>query len=72
MSDQGRRPHRRKETHKFALKTGVRKPFDADAVADLDRRVLSVLADSDDLADTFMTAYQGTVEKLARGYRDLW
>lgn len=45
----------KKKAHKFALKTGVGKPFDADAVADLDRGLLGVLANSDDLADTFVT-----------------
>ena len=45
----------KKKAHKFALKTGVGKPFYADAVADLDRGLLGVLANSDDLADTFVT-----------------
>lgn len=48
---------RQKETHKFTLKAGVGEPFDADAVADLDRRILGVLANGDDLADTFVAAY---------------
>jgi hypothetical protein len=47
----------RRKTHKFALKTRVSEPFDANAVADLDRGLLSVLANSDDLANSFVTTY---------------
>ena len=36
----------------LAVQAGVGKPLDADTVADLDGRVLRVLADSDDAADT--------------------
>ena len=59
---------RRQETHKFALETRVGEPFDADTVTDLDGRLLSVLADSNDLADTFVTTYQWTVGKSAHRY----
>jgi hypothetical protein len=53
---------RQKEAHEFALKAGVGEPFDTDAVADLYRRLLSVVANSDDFTDTFVTADEGTGE----------
>lgn len=36
----------------LAVEARVRKPFDADAVTELDRRALRVRADGDDVADT--------------------
>lgn len=62
-------PEKRKGTHKFALKAGVGKPFDANSVADLYGRVLSVLADSNDLADPLMTTDQGAVGESTQRYR---
>jgi hypothetical protein len=40
----------------FTLETRVCEPLDADSIANIDRRVVSVSTNSDDLADAFVTA----------------
>ena len=49
-----------KETHEFALKTGIGEPFDTNTVTDLHRRVLGVFANSDDITNTFVTTDERT------------
>jgi len=60
---------RGKETHEFTLKAGVGEPLDTDTIADLDRRLLGMLANSDDLTDTFVATYERTGETSARSDR---
>ena len=52
----------RRKAYEFALEAGVGEPFDTDTVTDLYRRILSVLADSDDFTDTLVTADEGALE----------
>ena len=52
----------RRKAYEFALEAGVGEPFDTDAVTDLYRRILSVLADSDDFTDTLVTTDEGAFE----------
>jgi hypothetical protein len=52
----------RNGAHKFTLKAGVGEPFDTDTVTDLYRRLLGVVSNSDDLANTFVTTDEGTRE----------
>jgi hypothetical protein len=50
----------RKGAHEFALKTGVGEPFDTDTVTDFYGRLLCMLADGDNFANTFVTTDEGT------------
>lgn len=55
----------RNGAHKFALKTGVGKPLDADTVTDFYRRVLRVVSNSDNLTNTFVATDEGTRDMSA-------
>ena len=43
----------------FAIQAAIGKPLDPDAIADLDRRICSVLANRDNLAHALMSANEG-------------
>ena len=53
------------EAHKFALKAGVGEPFDTDTVTDLHRGILGVLANSDDITNTFVSTDERAWERSA-------